>query len=53
MKVLYILDPAIIGGATKAFLIFISKLKDKGVCAEISNKIFIFLLVPIFFQNIQ
>lgn len=33
MNVLYILDPAIIGGATKAFLTFISKLKDKGVCA--------------------
>jgi len=31
MIVLYILDPAIIGGATKAFLTFISVLKERGV----------------------
>ena len=31
MRVLYILDPATIGGATKAFLTFVSILKNKGV----------------------
>lgn len=31
MTVLYILDPAIIGGATKAFLTFVNILKNKGI----------------------
>jgi len=31
MTVLYILDPAIIGGATRAFLTFVSILKNKGI----------------------
>ena len=47
MTILYILDPAVIGGATKAFLTFVNILKDKGitpiVCTarqtELNNKL--------------
>lgn len=35
MTILYILDPAIIGGATKAFLSFINILKNKGISAVV------------------